>query len=387
MRILLVSAYGLPHIGGIEVIVDELASEFTARGNEVTHLTSAAGSKPGTSTGRYRVRRARAINVLETKLGVPYPIFGPGLIHALRDEVAAADVVHAHGFIYATSVAAFLLGQRVKRRPPLVLTEHVGHVPYESRLLNSVQRFAARTLGTAVLRRTDALVTYNDRVRDQMTALWSGIPSETILNGVDHRTFHPPSEEERKRLRSDLGWDDRPRALFVGRPVAKKGFGTAVSAIEGARVPVAMAVAGSEHLPAGTPGSVESLGRLSHQRLAEIYRACDVLLLPSWGEGFPLVAQEALASGLPVILAEDPGYAPNLVGVGEGVRVASQPREFGLALGELLGDPAAQRRARTAAAAHAKAAFSWARAADEHEDLYRRLVGVEFPGHAQGIRA
>jgi D-inositol-3-phosphate glycosyltransferase len=387
MRILIISAYGLPHMGGIEVIVDELASRFAARGNEVTHLTSATGCKPGTSKDRYRIRRMRAINILETKLGVPYPIFGPGLIRALRDEPAAADVVHAHGFNYAASAAAFVLGRRVEPRPRLVLTEHVGHVAYESKLLNSAQRLAARTLGTTALRRADALVTYNDRVRDQITAIRPGIPQETILNGVDHRTFHPPSEEERKRLRSDLRWDDRPRALFVGRPVAKKGFRTAVAAVEGVQVPVAMVVAGPEHLPAGTPRSVESLGRLSHRRLAEIYRACDVLLLPSWGEGFPLVAQEALASGLPVILAEDPGYAPNLVGAGEGVRIVSRPPEFEVALGELLSDPVARQRARTAAATHAESAFSWERAADRHEDLYRRLVEDELPSRTQGTRA
>jgi len=374
MRILLISAYGLPHIGGIEVIIDELASRFAARGNEVTHLTSAAGFKPGTPEQRYRTRRVGAINLLEDRLGVPYPIFGPSLVHALREEVAAADVVHAHGFTYATSVAAFVLGQRAEPRPPLALTEHVGHVPYQSRLLNLAQRLAARTLGMTVLRRADALVTYNDRVRDQIMAMRPGISSATILNGVDHRTFHPPSDEERARIRADLNWDDRPRVLFVGRPVAKKGFRVAVSAIDAARVPVSLAVAGAEHLPSDTPPSIESLGRLSHQCLAEVYRACDVLLLPSWGEGFPLVAQEALASGLPVILAEDPGYAPNLVGAGEGVRVASGPREFEAALNEVLADPAARQRARTAAAAHAESAFSWERAADEHESLYRKLL-------------
>ncbi len=33
-------------------------------------------------------------------------------------------------------------------------------------------------------------------------------------------------------------------------------------------------------------------------------------MLPSYREGFPLVVQEALASGLPVILSDDEGYGP-----------------------------------------------------------------------------
>jgi glycosyltransferase involved in cell wall biosynthesis len=374
VRILLVSAYGLPHIGGVEVIVDELASQLAKRGNEVTHVTSAAGAERGEIDTRYRVQRVRAINTLETRLGVPYPIFGPSLINVLRREIAAADIVHAHGFIYPGTVAAFALAQRAGSKASLVLTEHVGNVPYASTALNAVETAAIRVLGRRVLQRADVAVTYNDRVGDQLVALWPEIERETILNGVDHQLFHPPTDDERRQLRFELGWDDRPRALFVGRPVAKKGFPIAVAAIRGVASRVAMVVAGSERLPRGTPGGIEALGRLSQQRLAQVYRACDILLIPSWGEGFPLVAQEGLASGLPLILAEDPGYAPNLHGAGAAVRIVKEPSEFATALAEIIEDPAVHGQARKAATEHAKSAFSWPRAATEHEDLYRRLI-------------
>jgi glycosyltransferase involved in cell wall biosynthesis len=379
MRILLISAYGLPHTGGIEVIVDELASRLAERGNEVTHVTSAAGAKRNGTDARYRVRRVRAINALETRLGVPYPIFGPGLLGVLGDEIAAADVVHAHGFIYPGTVAAFTLAQRARPKPPLVLTEHVGHVAYDSRTLNGVQRATIRVFGRHVLQRSDAVVTYNERVGAQLARLCPSIERETILNGVDHRTFHPPTADERRRLRSELGWDDRPRALFVGRPVAKKGFPIAVSATESVGSRVQLVVAGSQRLPRGAPQGVEALGRLSRPRLAEVYRACDLALVPSWGEGFPLVAQEALASGLPLILAEDPGYGPNLDGVGEGARLVDGAAGFAAAIAELAEDPGAHERARAAAAAHAESAFSWARATAQHEDLYRRLIDRSSP--------
>jgi glycosyltransferase involved in cell wall biosynthesis len=382
VRILLVSAYGLPHIGGIEVIVDELASRLAERGNEVTHVTSAAGARAGETDGLYLVRRVRAANILEERFGVPYPIFGPGLLGALRREIAAADIVHAHGFIYAGTVAAFALARRAKPRPRIVLTEHVGHVAYDSKALNAVERAAIHTLGVRTLRTADVLVTYNDRVRDQLAALRPAVEQETILNGVDHRLFHPPTDDERRRLRSELGWDDRPRALFVGRPVAKKGFPTAVAAVEHGAGQVALTVAGSEELPDGAPPEVEALGRLSRKRLAEVYRACDVLLVPSWGEGFPLVAQEALASGLPLILAEDPGYAPNLIGAGEAIRIVSESSGFAPALSEFIAASATRSRAREAATHHARSAFSWPQAAAKHEEMYRRLMAGEagLPG-------
>src|SRR5689334_15716183 len=42
MRILFLSNYALPHLGGIEVVVDAMARELSARGHEVRHVTAAA---------------------------------------------------------------------------------------------------------------------------------------------------------------------------------------------------------------------------------------------------------------------------------------------------------------------------------------------------------
>jgi glycosyltransferase involved in cell wall biosynthesis len=48
---------------------------------------------------------------------------------------------------------------------------------------------------------------------------------------------------------------------------------------------------------------------LSGASLASLYRASDLLLLPSAGEGFPLVVQEALACGLAIICGTDTAQA------------------------------------------------------------------------------
>jgi glycosyltransferase involved in cell wall biosynthesis len=115
---------------------------------------------------------------------------------------------------------------------------------------------------------------------------------------------------------------------------------------------------------------VRLLGAVAPERVAQLYRAADAFLLPSRGEGFPITAQEAMASGLAVVLADEAGYRPYVEGARTGVRLA--PTDAGAlaaAVAAALTDP----EAGALAAGHARRAFSWARAANEHEALWMRL--------------
>jgi glycosyltransferase involved in cell wall biosynthesis len=126
-------------------------------------------------------------------------------------------------------------------------------------------------------------------------------------------------------------------------------------------------VVGPGRAPRELPPGATVLGPLPRERVAQLYRAADALLLPSRGEGFPLTAQEAMASGLPVVLGDDPAYAPYLDGAGEGARTArADPAALDQAVRAAFGHGAE-------AAAHARRAFSWERATDAHETLYASL--------------
>jgi D-inositol-3-phosphate glycosyltransferase len=369
LRILFVSHYALPHLGGIEVAVDAMARELTGRGHEVVHLASDA-VRPGEETGPpppvpYRVVRLRALNTAEARLGAPYPLFGPRLLRELRRELARADVVHAHGFLYMNAVGALRMA-----RVPAVLTEHVGHVHYESALLDRAEAAAIATIGRAAARAADAIVYINDKVREELERLAPGARLERIENGVDTDAYRPPEPGERERLRAELGWDERPRALFVGRLVAKKGVDLALAAAAAGAGRFELVIVGPGQLPPAAPPNVTATGPLPPARVAELYRAADAFLLPSRGEGFPLTVQEAMASALPVILADDPAYPEHLDGAGAGATLlAPNPESMAQAVLQAARDPAAGE----AAAQHARTRFSWHTAADAHERLYREL--------------
>lgn len=107
----------------------------------------------------------------------------------------------------------------------------------------------------------------------------------------------------------------------------------------------------------------------------EALRAADLYLQPSHEEGFCLAYIEA-AAVVPRLVGTDTG-AIALVGAGDaGARTVPprQPAQLAAAMSELLGaalpeDLMASRAARLAAR------FSWSRYLDEHEAVYRDLIG------------
>jgi D-inositol-3-phosphate glycosyltransferase len=376
VRILFTSHYALPHLGGMEAAIDAVAGELSGRGHDVVLVTSAARRRDqheGSTPTAYRVERVPAFNGFEERLQVPWPLFSPALAGVLRREVPRAEVVHAHGFLYMPTTVALGLARRSPSQPVRVLTEHVGRVGYESAALDGVERAAVASLGRLSARLAEGIVVLNEKVEAELRALAPGRELVRILNGVDGERYRPAGDEERRALRERLGWDERPRALFVGRLVAKKGLEPALAGA--ARAGVELVVVGPGEPPRSPGPNVELMGPQPPERVAELYRAADAFVLPSRGEGFPVTAQEALASGLPVVLADDPGYAPYVDGAGAAVRLVA-PTEEGVAGGlrELTADPGAHRAAAREAVAHARERFSWQRAAGEHEALYERLA-------------
>lgn len=377
MRILLLSHYGLPHTGGIEVVVDALARRFVRAGHEVTHLCSAALRPDDPSDVEslpYRRVQVRALNLLERFLGVPYPIFGPGLLLRLLKEVSGADVVHAHGVLYQNSLIGMIIAAR--RGKGTVVTEHVGTVPYRNRILRFFQTAAFATVGRVTLRCARRVLVLNDRVADEMRLLSSVARIEKLWNGVDVERFRPAATvDERSALRQRLGWDERRRLLLVGRIVEKKGVDVAVAAARALGSDYELLLVGPGSVNISLPANVTALGSKPPDFVADLYRAADALLLPSRGEGFPLAVQEALSSGLPVFVPGDPEFSRVLNGLEEAVQyISGDARQIAEAIQSFFGKVRDRRLISDKAASFARSRFGWDGVVRRHLDLYREIL-------------
>jgi len=366
MRIALLCHNYLPHPGGVEIVVQSLAGEFS-RLHEVTVVSSAWRGNSGLSReGNVEVHRLPALHAAE-RIGVPYPVpVGPGVARAVR-ALARADVLHAHGALYPTSVLASLVSKR--QGIPLVLTEHVGFVEYRSSALNAAQRAAWSLIGDAVVRQASAVTAVGGRVASWLRGRNPDKEPRTIPNGVDCARFRPLAADERAAARAALGLPAHALlALFVGRHTSKKNLDAVL------RIPrqdFQLVLCGEQSSLEG-PGLID-LGLLPHDRMPRLLGCADLLVHAGVGEGFPLAVQEAIACGLPVALLWDRGYEstldPRLV------RACDTLDELAAGVRELAASAERRIALSARALAWARERWSWTHAAGQYQLIFDAVRG------------
>jgi len=131
-------------------------------------------------------------------------------------------------------------------------------------------------------------------------------------------------EEMRKRIRDDFGIDeDTYTVLFVGKMSERKGVDLLVEAFAGMgeREDVALLFVGEGSMQKKLRRRAQQSGVEIHfagfqnqEDLSRFYHASDTLVLPSRrGETWGLVVNEALHHGVPAIVSDQVGCAPNLI--------------------------------------------------------------------------
>lgn len=330
MKILRVAQKLYPeHKGGGAYHVHAMSRDQADMGHDVTVLTVSDDDSLPRREERdgYTVVRARSTAEL---LGNTISV---GLARELR-KANDYDVIHAHSHIYFSTNLAALKGRMGEI--PLAIT---NHGLYSQTAPKRVFDFYLRTLGCWTFNQADIVFTYTESEKQELSNM--GVASEIVVvsNGVDTDRFTPngPADE---RLES-------PAILFAGRLVDGKRPIDAVHALtavceEG--IDADLYVAGTGPLESkmrriaagnGVGDSVTFLNHIPYDEMPAVYRAADVLVLPSRDEGVPRTVLEAMATGTPVVTSDLPQLRPLTDQAGCSVAVGDQVA-LGAALVEVL---------------------------------------------------
>jgi glycosyltransferase involved in cell wall biosynthesis len=373
-RLLIVTHYWPPHVGGIETVAVEQARRLAERGWDVRVATSRlAGDRALERFGPILVERFRCLNALEGGFNVPVPLMSPAMLTALWRRSSEVDVVVAHGHVYVGTLFAAVVARRT--RTPLVLVQHSPFVDYGF-ALNILERIADRTLGRWVIRSAEAVIVVSEFTASFVRSLAPDVPTVIVRSGIDRARYSPCRRTSQRT---------RPVVLTVRRLVPRNGVDVLVNAWQfarlGDRADLSIAGSGPEATRirnmADADPSIRLIGYVPDDALPSLYRNADVFVLPSKsGEGFGLVVLEAMASGLPVIATKSGGVI-DLVADGVNGRLVppNDARALARALSELV-DVADLRGGLRQGALESVSSISWDTSIDLLEETLVKVIST-----------
>jgi glycosyltransferase involved in cell wall biosynthesis len=309
----------------------------------------------------------------------PRPAGDARTVARLRRLLADADVAHAHGLraggLAAVARSRIMPGplRFTAGEPPLVVTLH------NAVIAGGMTGLAYGALERIVARGASCVLAVSPDLEQRMRALGARSVARALVPAPAEAEI--PGPRARTEVRAELGVDDRPLILTVGRLADQKGLPTLLDAAAGwgrRTPPPLVVIAGdgplkeplrarieAEKLPVRLVGRRSDVGRL--------LAAADLAVVPSVWEGQPLIVQEILRAGRPLV-ATDVGGIPELVGDAALLVPPGDAEALEAAVGRVLDDPALAVRLGAAAAQRATALPSEEDAVDQLADLYADLT-------------
>ncbi|MBZ8133281.1 glycosyltransferase family 4 protein [Afifella sp. IM 167] len=280
--------------------------------------------------------------------------------------VAKADVVHIHAIGPAlVAPLARLLGLKV------IVTHH--GTDYSRAKWNRFAKAVLRLGERCAVHFANRVIVVSPSLAKRLAESFPGRKENIVFipNGANHLD---PEYADSDAIVDRFDLVDRPFVISVGRIVPEKGFHDLVEAFKKSGWNGRLVIVGGaeeddpywQSLRMKASENVIFTGTLARSELAVLLRRASLFILPSYHEGLPIAALEAMAAGAPVLLS---AIQPNLdlelpashyfpVGNTEALaaKITSDHRGFFLEADKVLAN------------------FDWNRIADATSQLYASLA-------------
>jgi len=364
VKIALVTEWFASHEGGVATHVRELSKWLKDKGVDVCIITN-------------EVRDDDNLDIEIIKAPGPRdPLFrlnlSPTLGARLRDVLRDVDIIHSHHAFARLPLSAIYVAHKL-RKPSILTTHTVSFFPdleyFWQTISYSYPRYRLR------LKKVNRIVAVSESAKRFIRYFTDREDIIVIPNGVDIKRFTPPREKEFGK-----------NLLYVGRLVPKKGLHVLLYAMKriidrdrGVRLRIAgkgrlLPLLKSLSRMLGIDKNVRFLGYVPDERLPDLYRSSDMLILPSiTGESFGITLLEAMASGLPVV-GTDVGGIPEIIRDCGRIVEPGRPDKLARAIMELIEDPEKMRELGEKGRERVERFYSWDVVGNRILNLYEELL-------------
>jgi len=394
MRILHVIPSLAVRYGGPPKAAVEMCEELARRGERVAiYTTDLDGS------GRLDVPIGRPIfheSGLETRYYRAYPhgsyTFSLPLAAALRDSIAAFDIVHIHSlYRFSSTIAAFYAR---RARVPYIVRPHGTLDPY----MFSRHRLRKWPYELLFERRNleCAAAVHFTAAEEMKLAQTLGLAFRGVIAPLGVAVPHgrrPGPEALNSRWPATRG---KKTLLYLGRLTLKKGLdllAKAYGAISRERDDVHLLIAGPDDEGYGARvrewlraervlNRTTFTGMLLGEHKSIVLGGADIFVLPSFSENFGIAAVEAMAAGLPIVISNRVNIWREVALAGAGIAVNCDVADLKRALLEVLDNRALRQEMGQAGRRLASESFSWPSAVDKLMAVYHDIVTRQVNGRS-----
>lgn len=310
MRVAVIGHKQIPgRSGGVEVVVEELATRLVARDVEVTAYNRKVKGRPSPKT--YEGVRLVDVFAPDSKKlnAVAY-----SYLATARAIASGTDVIHYHALGPAASLwLAKLFGRKV------VVTVH--GLNYKTPKWKGFGAKYIKFGERLAMRRADEVVVLSRSIQEYYRAEY-GRDCHFLPNGLSM-----PEGAGGGSCLDRLGLRGRDFLLCVSRLVPGKGLEALVEAFKGVRTNAELVIAGdSDHVEdfkaalkaaAADDTRIRFVGFTGKVDLCALYSAARLFVFPSEAEGMPMALLEAMWFCCPCLVSDIPENAEVLEGHGQ----------------------------------------------------------------------
>ncbi|WP_278372288.1 glycosyltransferase [Segatella bryantii] len=374
MKILHISKYYYPFLGGVENICKDLVEHMPQHRTSVVCFSDDKVDKVDEVNGHRVYRIGSLVNIARQSLSTSYK---DGLKWAILSE--QPDIIHFH---WANPFPAFLLRMIIPANVKLIVHWHMDIVR------QWYLYWAVKPWEKWLIRRADRIIVTSPQYRDASKPLKNVKDKVNIVpNCIEEEKLILKEGDESRIIEIKKKYDEKPIIFFMGRHTKYKGLTYLIEAEKYLQAECVIVIAGFGELTNKLERQVVNnnqkrihfVGKLSEKDLRCYLHAASIFAFPSVtrNEAFGVALAEAMYCGIPAVTFTIHGSGVNWVNLDRvtGIEVPNRDcKSYAKALDKLLDDDLLRMRYGRAAHERVKNNFLLCNMIDAMDKIYKDLI-------------